>query len=67
MTIIGFEKKSDGSKNLFIFDPMFHDHSQMLKLVGKKITLRKAYVERLKAYRRGAKYLRRYKEFEILT
>ena len=66
MTIIGLERKSDGSRNLLVFDPMFHDHSQMLKLAGKKITSHKATAERLKAYRRGVKYLKRYKEFEVL-
>jgi hypothetical protein len=65
MTIIGFEQKKDGSKNLLVFDPMFHDASEILKLVGN--TFKHKYPQDLlKAYRRGTKYLQKYNEFEIL-
>ncbi|KIM94993.1 hypothetical protein OIDMADRAFT_134716 [Oidiodendron maius Zn] len=65
MTIVGMERRMDGSKTLVVFDPMFHDASNVTKLVGQ------AFIHRdpggvLKAYRRGLKYLIKYNEFEIL-
>ena len=65
MTIVGFEKKKDGSANLLVFDPMFHDSTAIVKLIGKKIT-HKNSSDLLRAYRRSIKYLRKYNEFEIL-
>ena len=68
MTIIGFEKSTDGSRNLLVFDPMFHDAQAIISFTAKdpeKIRHRRPE-ELLKAYRRGARYLRRYNEFEIL-
>ncbi|KAE8444400.1 hypothetical protein EG329_000600 [Mollisiaceae sp. DMI_Dod_QoI] len=38
MTIIGFEKQKDGSRNLIVFDPMFHDAENVVKLVGTSFT-----------------------------
>jgi hypothetical protein len=65
MTIVGFERRMDGSKTLIVFDPMFHDSSNVTKLVGQVFN-HKAPEEILKAYRRGLKYLCTYNEFEIL-
>jgi hypothetical protein len=65
LTIIGFEKKIDGTKNLLVFDPMFHDPSDVTKLVGQDCSP-KYPGDLLRAYRRNVGYLRRYKEFEIL-
>lgn len=65
MTIIGFEKLTDGTKNLLVFDPMFHDSSKVVKLVGGPVRT-KHPGDLLKAYRRGNKYLKRYNEFELL-
>jgi hypothetical protein len=65
MTIIGFEKKKDGSQNLLVFDPMFHDAPGILRLVGTSFSC-KNYVELLRAYQRGTKYLKKYRAFEIL-
>ena len=65
MTIIGLERQKGGEKNLLVFDPMFHDSKAVLKLVGTQFEARfpdKA----LSSYRRGSKYLKRYREFEIL-
>ncbi|KAG0648301.1 Zinc finger-containing ubiquitin peptidase 1 [Hyphodiscus hymeniophilus] len=66
MTIVGFEQKLDGSKNLICFDPMFHDAPNVLRLVGNDSFKQKYPEDMLKAYRRGVKYLRKYNEFEIL-
>ncbi|RDL35102.1 DUF1671-domain-containing protein [Venustampulla echinocandica] len=65
MTIVGFEKRSDGSRNIIVFDPMFHDAPNITKLVGQQFT-HKAPADALKAYRRGVSYLRKYNEFELL-
>ena len=66
MTIVGVEKKLDGSKNLICFDPMFHDAPNILELIGNKEFKVKSPEDMLKAYRRGVKYLKKYNEFEIL-
>lgn len=66
MTIVGVERKRDGSKNLIVFDPMFHDASNVMRLVDAPRFLHKAPSDVLKAYRRGTKYLKKYNEFEIL-
>jgi zinc finger-containing ubiquitin peptidase 1 len=65
MTIVGIEQKVDGSKTLLVFDPMFHDASNVMRLVGQTFTHR-APEDVLRAYRRGAKYLTKYNEFELL-
>jgi len=65
MTIVGFEKKQDGSKNLVVFDPMFHDAMHVMRLVDQEFK-HKAPADLLRAYRRGLKYLRKYSEFELL-
>lgn len=66
MTIVGFEKRSDGSNNIIVFDPMFHDAPNITKLVGQNAK-HKAPADLLRAYRRATHYLKRYNEFEILT
>ena len=66
MTIVGLEQRKDGSKNLLVFDPMFHDNANVLRLVGNENFKTKSPEDMLKAYRRGVKYLRKYNEFEIL-
>ncbi|QSZ34841.1 hypothetical protein DSL72_007700 [Monilinia vaccinii-corymbosi] len=66
MTIIGFEKQTDGTENLLVFDPMFHDANKVIKLVGSAPVRHRHPGDLLKAYRRGNKYLRRYNEFELL-
>jgi hypothetical protein len=66
MTIVGFEKQLDGSKNLICFDPMFHDAPNVLRLVGNDNFTHKNPADMLRAYRRGVKYLKKYNEFEML-
>ncbi len=65
MTIIGLEKLRTGGKKLLVFDPMFHDASNIVKLVGRKFEYTFPDMG-LKPYRRGNKYLKRYREFEVL-
>lgn len=66
MTIVGIEKKFDGSKNLLVFDPMFHDAPDVIKLIGKTSWSVKNPAEFLRAYRRNMKYLKKYRAFEVL-
>jgi zinc finger-containing ubiquitin peptidase 1 len=66
MTIIGFEKLRSGAKTLLVFDPMFHDATNIIKLIGRKFEYTFPDMA-LKSYRRGSKYLRRYREFEVLS
>ncbi|KAK4193086.1 peptidase family C78-domain-containing protein [Podospora australis] len=65
MTIIGIEKYRNGTRSLLVFDPCFRDASTTLKLVGKQFVHPKPDLA-LKPYRRGSRYLRAYKEFELL-
>lgn len=65
MTIVGIEKQTNGQANLLVFDPMFRDAKLVKERVDRKFTY-KYSDSALNAYRRGHKYLRRYREFEVL-
>jgi hypothetical protein len=65
LTIVGFEKLKNGPKQLIVFDPSFHDSSYIVRLVGKTFTHPMPDLA-LKPYRRGSRYLKAYKEFELL-
>ena len=65
MTIIGIEKQKQGGYNLLVFDPVFHDAKRVTKHVGRKFDHKHAD-DLLKPYRRGAKHLKKYRQFEIL-
>lgn len=65
LTIVGFERQKHGLANLLVFDPMFRDPPALARLIGQRFK-HKSADESLKPYRRGSKYLRRYREFELL-
>ena len=66
LTIVGFEKRRNGTRNLLVFDPMFKPSPGIQRLIGTNFTA--LGPERLlKAYRRSNSYLRRYKNFEMLS
>jgi hypothetical protein len=65
MTIIGFEKKKDGTANILVFDPMFRGSSDVVQLFGRNSS-HKNPAMLLKAYQKSMRYLRRYNEFEVL-
>lgn len=65
ITIIGLERRRDGSCNLMIFDPMYSTSPAMHKLIGRK-NIRTPRPEVLYAYRRVAKQLRKHAAFEVL-
>ncbi|KAH6686136.1 peptidase family C78-domain-containing protein [Plectosphaerella plurivora] len=66
MTIIGLEKQEDGSANLLVFDPSRDDPPALRQLVGQIINDHGHPDQAISPYRRGHKYLSRYKEFETL-
>lgn len=65
MTIVGIEKTTSGQANLLVFDPMFRDAKLVTQRVGRTFAYKHADTA-MNAYRRGHKYLRRYREFELL-
>ncbi|OAG05697.1 DUF1671-domain-containing protein [Paraphaeosphaeria sporulosa] len=65
ITIVGFERRRDGTGNLMVFDPMYSTSPAMHKLIGRK-DIKAPRPEVLYAYRRVAKQLRKHAAFEIL-
>ena len=65
MTIVGFEIRDSGRANLLVFDPMFKTSPAMHRLIGTSARSENP-ARLLKAYRRGASYLQKYKIFELL-
>lgn len=65
ITIVGFERRKDGTCNLMVFDPMYSTSPAMHKLLGRK-NIKTARPEVLHAYRRGSRQLRKHSAFEIL-
>lgn len=67
MTIIGLERDKSGARNLIVFDPMFHDASTITKHIGKEVHPHPlAASMALTPYRRGSKYLGKYRQFEVI-
>ncbi|KAI9721476.1 MAG: hypothetical protein M1812_002238 [Candelaria pacifica] len=65
LTIIGLEKRKDGSRNLLVFDPSFKTSPGICRLIDT--TFKRASSERLlKPHRRGEVQLRKHSEFELL-
>lgn len=65
LTIVGFERRKDGSCNLMTFDPMYHTSPAMHRLIGRK-NIRTHRPEVMAAYRRGGRQLRKHDSFEVL-
>ena len=67
LTIIGFERLKSGSKNLLVFDPSFHDASYITRLTNVEGEWRHPLPDMaLRPYRRGTRYLKNFREFELL-
>ncbi|KAK0739194.1 peptidase family C78-domain-containing protein [Apiosordaria backusii] len=65
MTIVGVERLRDGGRVLLVFDPHFKDSYAVTGMVGR--TVPHPYPDyALRPYRRGNKYLKEFREFEIL-
>ncbi len=65
LTIVGFERRKNGSCNLLVLDPMFKPSPGIYRLIDVKFRT-SAPEKLLKAYRRGESYLDKYSNFEIL-
>ncbi|ERT02335.1 hypothetical protein HMPREF1624_00633 [Sporothrix schenckii ATCC 58251] len=63
LTIVGIEKTNTGEMNLLVFDPIFRNGSAMARFVSRQHRLDD---QLLRPYRRGTRYLARYRAFEIL-
>lgn len=70
MTIVGLERRSDGYRNLLVFDPSFETSRGMQRLLagrGSGYTDGRDRDVLLKAYRRSDLSLSRWEEFEIIV
>jgi hypothetical protein len=65
LSIIGFERRRDGTCNLLVYDPMYNTSPAMHKLLGRK-NIKTARPEVLWSYRRVPKQLKRHAAFEVL-
>jgi len=65
LTIVGIERRRDGSRSLLVFDPAY-DPPADLQTVIPTGTEKRQSKSILKAYRRDERYLRRYRAFETL-
>ena len=66
MTIVGLERKADGSRNLLVFDPSFETTPGMDKLLAGRDA--RAHPETLlRSYRRSDVSLSRWEEFEVIV
>ena len=68
MTIVGIEKRKDGSRSLLVFDPAYNPSKEMLKILNLASATNgsKPQISLIKPYRRGKNYLKRYHTFETL-
>ncbi|KAK1780363.1 peptidase family C78-domain-containing protein [Copromyces sp. CBS 386.78] len=67
MTIIGLERDKSGARNLIVFDPMFHDASTVTRHIGKEVHPHPLAANMaVNPYRRGTKYLGRFRQFEVI-
>ncbi len=68
MTIIGIEKRKDGSRRLLVFDPAYSPSKKVLKFLDLTSTPKGIVpsMSWIKPYRRGKRYLKRYHAFETL-
>jgi hypothetical protein len=65
ITVVGIERQSSSKRSLLVLDPMFQDPNSISRYIGGKHSRRNPD-KALRLYRRGAKYLKKYDEFEIL-
>lgn len=66
LTIVGIEKTTTGDTNLLVFDPIFRDGSSIVRVVGRQRLVDLFPDKLLKSYRRGSRYLSKYRAFETL-
>ena len=66
LTVVGLEKRHDGSRALLVFDPGYRPPKGLKRIIAENTTLEHSKTI-LKAYRKEEKYLRRYRAFETLA
>ncbi|KAK4569953.1 hypothetical protein LTR86_002923 [Recurvomyces mirabilis] len=66
MTIVGLERRTDGSRSLLVFDPSFETSAGMLSLVAGRRS-RAELDTLLRAHRKTDQSLAKWEEFEILV
>ncbi len=67
LTVVGIEKQKDDRVHLLVFDPSCRDSAAVKRYVGRRVRKDMPGMKDLvEPYRRGAKYLIKRKEFEIL-
>lgn len=68
MTIIGIEKRKDGSRSLLVFDPAYNPTKEMLKLSNLASATNgiNPSLSLIKPYRRDKNHLNKYQAFETL-
>lgn len=64
MTIVGLERRRDGSRNLVVFDPMYKPSPALVKLLGQK-KLTNSHPIAMNGCRRGKDQLKRHDCFEL--
>ncbi|MCJ1334032.1 hypothetical protein MMC10_010739 [Thelotrema lepadinum] len=65
LTIVGLEKRHDGSRALLVFDPGYSPPTDVEKALRQDKAIKHPKSD-LRAYRRGESHLKRYTRFEIL-
>ncbi|GAB7356522.1 hypothetical protein MBLNU459_g7268t2 [Dothideomycetes sp. NU459] len=66
LTIVGLEKRKDGSRALIVFDPAYKPPKKLRQARGNGMIEVKSPISILKDYTRDEKYLKRFKAFELL-
>lgn len=70
LTIVGLEHRTDGTRNLLVFDPVYQTPEGMQRLLDKRMNPWSLSDRQIRdvmfIYRRDAAHLGKYKEFEVL-
>lgn len=68
LTVVGLERRADGTRNFLVLDPGLRPSRQMLRAADavKNRTVLDEHIS-LAPYRRGSDHLGRYRQFETLT
>lgn len=66
LTVVGFETRKNGEKNLLVLDPA-HPASRAIISISPQKSIARAHVKLLRPYRVENRELRKYDAFEVLT
>lgn len=65
LTIVGIERRHDGSRSLLVFDPGYDPPQDIIRAIGTDTGI-KHPKSVLNTYRKSERYLKRYRGFEAL-